>query len=104
MKEEIVRQYWTISEVEQMLRESQSCIRFWCKTFDVGLKRSQSNHYRFMLHEITKLMVIKFLVHIEKYTIEGAKSKLKLLRWPVQADRWEQEVRNQLGRIVQTKT
>ena len=98
--QDIEKQYWTIGEVAEILQLAESCIRFWCQEFGVGVKRSQANHRRFMLHEITKLHVIKFLLHTEKYSVEGCKSKLKLLKWPMPASRWEQELRNQLARII----
>jgi len=79
---------------------AESCVRYWSEEFELRFHRGKNNHRRFVLQDITKLRVIKFLLHEEKYTVEGCKSKLKLLKWPMPAYRWEQEVRSQLSRIV----
>ncbi len=100
--QDIEKQYWSIGEVAEMLGVAESCVRYWCQEFELAAKRSSTNHRKFVLQEITKLHVIQFLMHKEMYSIEGAKSKLKLMKWPMPASRWEQEVRTQLARIVQT--
>lgn len=98
--QDIERQWWSVGEVADILGVAESCVRYWSQEFNVDRHRSLANHRRFVLQEITKLQVIKFLLHEEKYTVEGCKSKLKLLTWPIPVDKWEQEVRSQLGRIM----
>lgn len=98
--QDIEKQYWTMGEVADILGVAESCVRYWDKEFEIVHKRSQANHRRFTLNEITKFKVVQFLLHTEKYTVEGSKSKLKLLKWPMPANRWEEVVRVQLARIV----
>ncbi len=95
-----IKQYWTIGEVAEQLELAESNIRFWCAEFELSAHRSKTNHRRFTLSDITKLKVIKILVHDQKFTNEGAKEKLAKLKFPMSVTRIEQEVKLQLSRII----
>lgn len=96
---DIEKQYWTIGEVAEQLQIAESNVRFWCDEFGIELHR-KNNHRKFTLANITKLQVIKILLHEQKFTVEGAKEKLSLLKFPMTAARINQEVRLQLARII----
>lgn len=98
--DDIQKQYWTIGEVADILGVAESCVRYWCKEFGVGKYRSKTNHRRFTIQDIVKLQAVQFLLHSEGHTIEGCKSKLNLIKWPLPAARWEEALRVQLARIV----
>ena len=95
------KQYWTIGEVAEQLTLAESNIRFWCDEFELKAHRSTTNHRKFTLADITKLKVIKILVHDQKFTNEGAKEKLAKFKFPMSASRIEEEVRRQLINILQ---
>jgi len=98
---EIQKQYWPIRKIAEELELPESCIRYWCQEFDIGLHRSSSNHRQFTLGDFTKLAVVKYLLHEQKYSVSGAKEKLIKFKWPISASRVEEEVRRQLIRILQ---
>jgi len=97
---EIQKQYWAIGKIAEELELPESCIRFWCDEFELHAHRSDNNHRRFTLADISKLSVIKYLLHTEEYTVAGAKKKLASFKWPINASRVEEEVRRQLVRIL----
>lgn len=76
----VERIYWTIGQVSEILEEPPTCIRYWCKCFDVAPMRSGKSRYscrmKFTKPEIEKLKQIRNLLRQEHYTIKGAKSKL----------------------------
>lgn len=76
--EHIRKEYFTIEEIAVMLNESHSCINFWRKAFGIPAWHSKGlNHaWKFSRPMVAKFHVIKQLIRIEKFTIEGAKRKL----------------------------
>jgi DNA-binding transcriptional MerR regulator len=97
---EIQKQYWTIGEVAEQLELAESNIRFWCDEFGLNVHRSKTKHRKFSLSDITKLHVIRILLHEQKFTVEGAKEKLSMLKFPMSMARINQEVRIQLSKII----
>lgn len=75
------QKYWTMGQVEIMIAEKATIIRFWLKTFgeieNRAKNRNDNRAYRFFTwDDIERLKKIKHLLRVEKYTIEGAKLKL----------------------------
>ncbi len=69
--------YYRIGEASRILDVKPSTLRFWEKEFP-QIKPKRKHGERFYTEEDLKLFKkIKFLVHEEKYTIEGAKRKLR---------------------------
>ncbi len=69
--------YYRIGEASEMLGVKPSTLRFWEKEFP-QIKPKRKHEERFYTREDLELFKkIKFLVHEEKYTIEGAKRKLR---------------------------
>ena len=67
----------TIGEVSQIINVPVHVIRFWEKKFDLikPIKRKGGNRY-FDKSQISNLIIIKKLLHEDRYSIEGAKKVL----------------------------
>lgn len=77
--ESIQKKYFTISEVAELLNEPHTCINFWRKFFELSGWRSKSynNRWKFTRETVAKFHIIKTLLRIDKFTLEGAKQKLQ---------------------------
>ncbi|WP_232516291.1 MerR family transcriptional regulator [Chitinophaga caeni] len=72
------KQYYSISEVASMFRVNSSLIRYWENEFDVlQPKKNRKGDRLFRQDDIQHLKLIYHLLRERKYTIEGAKQKLK---------------------------
>ena len=70
--------YYSIGEVSKMFDVSASLIRFWESEFDILQPRKNRKGNRlFSQKDIDNLKLIYFLVKEKRFTIEGAKNKLK---------------------------
>jgi len=77
-EKEIVKQYYSISEVARMFNVSNSLIRYWEKEFDILQPRKNRKGDRFFtIKDIENLKVIYALVKERGYTLKGARKKLK---------------------------
>lgn len=74
----VKKMYYKLSEVAGLIGELGYVIRFWASQFDMHLKRGKNGRL-FGKNDIAKLMMIKYLLREEKYTIAGAKAKLKTI-------------------------
>jgi len=74
------KMYYRIGEVASMLGVEASTLRFWEKEFKLRPKRS-GNERLYTSEDIEKLRRIKYLVKEEKYTLEGARRKLRQMRY-----------------------
>lgn len=68
--------YWTIGEVAIKLQLPETTIRYWCSVFGDASRKKVNNRY-FNRDEVARLVDIYTLVKVEKYTLKGAKLKLK---------------------------
>lgn len=72
------KQYYSISEVAAMFRVNTSLIRYWENEFDIlQPKKNRKGDRLFRQEDIQHLKLIYHLLRERKYTIEGAKQKLK---------------------------
>lgn len=76
------KKYFKISEVETIIGETQSTIRFWEESFaDLGRnfcsQRSRGGTRKFTKENIENLQLIKLLLRERRLTIEGAISEIK---------------------------
>ncbi|WP_254639972.1 MerR family transcriptional regulator [Chitinophaga sp. GbtcB8] len=72
------KQYYSISEVAGMFRVNTSLIRYWENEFDIlQPKKNRKGDRLFRQEDIHSLKLIYHLLRERKYTIEGAKQKLK---------------------------
>lgn len=81
------KNYYQISEVAEMFQVNASLIRFWANEFDILQPRKNGKGDRlFRPEDIQNLKLIYYLVRERKYTLEGARQKLKEERTKVQAN------------------
>lgn len=72
------KQYYSISEVANMFRVNTSLIRYWENEFDIlQPKKNRKGDRLFRQEDIQNLKLIYHLLRERKYTIEGAKQKLR---------------------------
>lgn len=75
---EIKKIYYSSSEVAGFLEEKIATIRNWENYFGVPKPlRNRCNYKRYTIQDIEQLKYIKHLIREEKYSMEGAKEKLK---------------------------
>jgi len=71
----INKSYYTASEVAEMIGESAGIVRHWNEQFELGAHMGRQ-HRMYTRLIVAKLHIIKTLLRVDKYTIEGAKQKL----------------------------
>ncbi|RPE14402.1 MerR family transcriptional regulator [Chitinophaga lutea] len=72
------KQYYSISEVAGMFRVNTSLVRYWENEFDIlQPKKNRKGDRLFRQEDIHNLKLIYHLLRERKYTIEGAKQKLR---------------------------
>lgn len=77
-EKEIEKIYWTMGEVSEMLDLTFAQIRLWEKEFDIfNLKKNKKGDRYFTKKDIENLRLIKYLLKEKKYTIKGAREKIK---------------------------
>ncbi len=79
--DEIVKRYYTISEIAKMFDVSKSLIRFWESEFDILRPHKNSKgDRRFTQENITQIRIIYNLVKEKGFTLKGAKKEIKLYK------------------------
>lgn len=77
-QKELNKQYYGIGEVAEMFRVNTSLIRYWDNEFPILKPRKNRKGDRlFRPEDIRNLQLIYHLLRERKFTIEGAKKKLK---------------------------
>ena len=70
--------YYSIGEISKILNISTSKIRFWEKEFDnIKPKKNKKGNRLFTKKDINKIKLIQHLLEEKKYTIQGAKKKIR---------------------------
>jgi DNA-binding transcriptional MerR regulator len=70
--------YYSISEVSGYIGVEQHVLRYWETEFPkLRPKKNRAGNRAYRLKDIKLLLLIKKLLYEEKYTIEGARQKLK---------------------------
>ena len=78
-KDTIKRQYYTIGEVAKELDLAPSLIRFWETEFrEVNPKKNRKGNRVYTPKDIETLRKIRYLLKVQKYTIKGAKERMKM--------------------------
>jgi len=78
MAEKLRKVYYSIGEVERITGIKQHILRFWENEFPVlNPKRSRSGIRAYKERDIQIILYIKDLLYQQKFTIEGAKRKLR---------------------------
>lgn len=77
-EKEIVKKYYTIGQVADMLNVATSLIRFWETEFDlIRPKKNRKGNRQFTQQDIDNVQLIYHLVKEKGYTLQGAKDILK---------------------------
>ena len=69
--------YFKIGEVSAILDVKPYVVRFWESEFGLAPAKNSSRHRVYRRQEVETLLEIKQLLHVERFTIEGAQKKLK---------------------------
>ena len=70
--------YYSIGEIATLLKVNNSLIRFWEKEFDIIKPKKNSRGNRiFTKNDVFNLKLIYHLLKEKKYTIKGAKKKIR---------------------------
>ncbi|HSJ07655.1 MAG TPA: MerR family transcriptional regulator [Longimicrobiales bacterium] len=75
------KEYYSISEVADMVGLPAHVLRYWETQFPVlNPSKNRSGNRVYQRKEIRLILLVKQLLHGEKYTVEGARQKLDQLR------------------------
>jgi DNA-binding transcriptional MerR regulator len=75
------KEYYSISEVCDLVGLKPHVLRYWETQFQVlNPSKNRSGNRVYQRKEIKLILLVKHLLYEEKYTVEGAKSKLDKLR------------------------
>jgi len=82
MKEHPIKKlYYSISEVSQITSLKQYVLRYWETEFtELKPAKNRAGNRTYRLSDIKTIFLIKKLLYIDKYTIEGARQQLKKIR------------------------
>jgi len=69
--------HFKIGEVSRILGVKPYVLRFWETEFRITPAKNQSQHRVYKRQEVETLLEIKRLLYEERFTIEGARAKLK---------------------------
>jgi DNA-binding transcriptional MerR regulator len=69
--------YFKIGEVSRILNVKPYVLRFWETEFRLSPAKNRSQHRVYRRQDVETLLEIKRLLYEERFTIEGARSKLK---------------------------
>ncbi len=94
-----------MGEVCKMVNLEPYVLRFWEKEFNVikPHRRDKLSNRRYTLHDIEIIEKIKCLLYEQRYTIEGAKKQLKLLKQEDSKEKVIREIKRRvkkLGKII----
>ena len=104
----IMRIYWRIGDVADMLTTKEeriltSTVRFWEKKFShfLHVKRGRRGLRLYTQSNIETMVIIRNLLHFEKYTIEGALIQLhNLIHQDAKVFEWDSKIPLEIDDIV----
>src|SRR5690606_2847270 len=75
------KEYYSVGEVCELVGLKPHVLRYWESQFPhVNPSRNRAGNRVYQAKQIRVIMLVKQLLHRERYTIEGAKAKLEELR------------------------
>ncbi|HEX2167057.1 MAG TPA: MerR family transcriptional regulator [Longimicrobiales bacterium] len=75
------KEYYSISEVADLVGLPAHVLRYWESQFSVlSPSKNRSGNRVYQRKEIKLILLVKQLLHVEKYTVEGAKQRIDQLR------------------------
>ena len=73
--------YYSISEVSRITSVRKHILRSWEVDFpDLKPGKNRAGNRIYRLNDVKTIFLIKRLLHQEKYTVEGAKQKLRMIK------------------------
>jgi DNA-binding transcriptional MerR regulator len=69
--------YFRIGEVSEILGVKPYVVRFWESEFALSPAKTRSKHRIYKRNEVELLLEIRQMLHVERFTIEGARLQLK---------------------------
>ncbi|MBP2668456.1 MAG: transcriptional regulator, MerR family [Deltaproteobacteria bacterium] len=94
--------YFKIGEVSRILNVKPYVLRFWETEFRLSPAKNQSQHRVYRRQDVETLLEIKRLLYEERFTIEGARTKLKEMtreRHQMKLELAENPYRNELRQL-----
>ena len=94
--------YFKIGEASRIAGVEPHVLRFWETEFKrIKPKRTESGQRMYRRQDVELILIIKHLLYVKKFTIEGAKKALrnKPAKTPAKANETLQEIREELVRI-----
>jgi len=74
----VLKKYYSIKEVSQMLEVPESTLRYWESEFkEISPKKNAKGVRHYTVDDIEHIKKVKFLVKEKSLTIKGAKGRLK---------------------------
>ena len=74
----VLKKYYSIKEVSQMLGIPDSTLRYWEKEFkEIAPKKNAKGIRHYTMDDIEQIKKVKFLVKDNSLTINGAKTRMK---------------------------
>ena len=81
VKKNMKKFYYTIGEVANLLNLKQHVLRYWEKEFSqLHPRKKEGRNRRYNPEDIELLKKIKYMLYIQKFTIEGVRRKLKEMK------------------------
>ena len=78
MAPELKRRYYSIGDVSQMMGVKQHVLRFWENEFPIlKPRKNRAGNRAYTERDIKIISLIRRLLYEERYSIEGAKKRLK---------------------------
>lgn len=75
------KEYYSISEVADLVGLPAHVLRYWESQFSVlSPSKNRSGNRFYQRKEIKLILLVKQLLHVEKYTVEGARQRIEQLR------------------------
>jgi DNA-binding transcriptional MerR regulator len=75
------KEYYSIGEVSELVGLPAHVLRYWESQFSVlNPSKNRSGNRVYQRKEIKLILLVKQLLHVEKYTVEGAKQRIDQLR------------------------
>ena len=77
-KDKVLKKYYSIGEVSEMLDIPESTLRYWEKEFkEISPKKNAKGIRHYTMDDIEQIKKVKFLVKDNSLTINGAKTRMK---------------------------
>ncbi|MDZ7374695.1 MAG: MerR family transcriptional regulator [candidate division KSB1 bacterium] len=90
----IKKLYYSIGEVSQLTSLEPYVLRYWETEFpELRPKKGKAGNRLYTLEDIRLVFLIKRLLYVDKYTIEGARQRLKKMRGSQQLELSLEELR-----------